>query len=273
MTGGAAAPMSTGDHGPITTISAGERGEVSVFADSEALARAAAAAFAEIVSQAVDARGLALVALSGGTTPRRMGELLAAEPYRSKVPWASIEFFWGDERWVPLESDESNAGVAMRTFLDEVPVEPSRINPFPVELSDAALAADVYATRLRTVTGETDTVPVFDLVLLGMGDDGHTASLFPGTKAVHETEALVVAHHVAKLDATRLTFSPPLLNAGREIVFLVGGAAKAGVLRDVLFGPDRVDDLPSQLIRPTGGRLRWLVDAAAAAQLGDATGG
>jgi len=258
---------------PTRTIPFGQRGEVLVFSDAESLARAAAAAFADVVSAAVAARGLATVALSGGSTPRRMGELLAAEPYRSGIPWASIEVFWGDERWVALESDESNAGVAMRTFLGKVAVGPSRINPFPVELPDAALAANVYATRLRTVTGETDGPPVLDLVILGMGDDGHTASLFPGMAAIHEKESLVVAHHVPKLDATRLTLSPPVLNAGREIMFLVGGSAKADVLRDVLLGPEQPDDLPSQVIRPTSGRLRWLVDEAAAAKLCELSGG
>jgi len=264
-----AGSMTTDDHAPLRTIRAGARGDVLVYADPEALARAAAATFAGVVTRAVEARGLALVALSGGSTPRRMGELLAQDPYRTSIAWVSIEFFWGDERWVPLDSDESNAGMAMRTFLDKVGVSPGRINPFPVEFPDAALAADAYATRLRTISGETAGVPVMDLILLGMGDDGHTASLFPGTAAIHERDALVVAHHVPKLDATRLTFTPPLLNAGREIVFLVGGAAKADILRDVLFGPERVDDLPSQVIRPTGGRLRWLVDEAAAAHLGE----
>lgn len=266
------ASMTTNVVTPARAIRAGDRGEVLVYPNAEALARAAADAFTEVVTAAVDARGVALVALSGGSTPKRMGELLAGEPYRTTVPWASIEFFWGDERWVPLESEESNAGVAMRTFLGAVGTDPSRINPFPVEVPDADLAADMYATRLRTITGETGGIPVFDLVLLGMGDDGHTASLFPGTAATHEQDALVLAHHVPKLDATRLTLTPPVLNAGREIVFLVGGAAKADVLRNVLFSPHRPDDLPSQAIRPNGGRLRWLVDEAAAAQLDDGSG-
>jgi len=261
---------------PLHVLAYGRRGEVRVYPDAEALARAAAATFVRAVGEAAAARGRAFVALSGGSTPRRMGELLATPGYRDLVPWASVEIFWGDERWVPETSDESNAGVAKRTFLDKVPVEPSRINPFPTSLADPELAASMYSTQLKTVFGVTDGPPAFDLVLLGMGDDGHTASLFPGTAAIHETAALVVAHRVPKLDAWRLTLTPAAINAAREVVFLVGGAGKAATLAWVLEAPERVDELPSQVVRPSGGRLVWLVDEAAAAELrgpGDAKDG
>lgn len=244
-----------------------ERGDVWVYPSAGALARAAAELFQEITAAAVEARGLAYVALSGGSTPLRMGEILAAAPYRETVPWDSIELFWGDERWVPAESDESNYGTARRTLLDHVGVGPSRVNPVATENAEPRVGAQMYSAQLRTVFGVVSGVPAFDLIFLGMGEDGHTASLFPETPAIHETDELVVANYVAKMDTYRITFSPPLLNAGREVVFLIAGAAKAETLARVLTGPIDVDTLPSQVIEPENGRLRWLVDEAAAAHL------
>lgn len=196
-----------------------------------------------------------------------MGHLLAQPPYRDGLPWRTIEVFWGDERWVPEESPESNAGEAKRTFLNMVDVEPSRLNPVPTQVQDPHVAARMYATQIKTVFGDVSGTPVFDLIFLGMGDDGHTASLFPGTAAIHDTEDLVIAHHVPKLDATRVTFGSTLINAARKVVFLVGGAGKAETLARVLDGPIDIDTLPSQVVRPTDGDLIWLVDAAAAAGL------
>ena len=244
-----------------------ERGVVRVYPDAEALAAAAAEAFVGAVGEAVGARGRAVVALSGGSTPRRMGELLATPGYRDRVAWDAVDVFWGDERWVPEESPESNAGVARRTFLDRVPIPADRVHPFPTVGLEPEAAARAYEETLRSVTGQRAGVPVLDLVLLGMGEDGHTASLFPGTAAVREREALVVAHRVPKLDAVRLTLTPPVLNAGRRVVFLVGGAGKAETLASVLEGRERPDELPAQAIRPGAGRLLWLVDRDAASGL------
>lgn len=253
----------------LRTLDYGVRGKVRVYTDVETLAQAAAQTFARTMSAAVAARGLGYVALSGGSTPKRMCELLAEYPYRDQVPWPEIEFCWGDERWVPLSSPESNAGVAKRTLLDHVPVSPSRVDPFPTpeDVPDAPLAASMYATHLRTIFGVTEGPLRFDLVLLGMGDDGHTASLFPGAAPIHETEALAVAHYVQKLNAERLTLTPPILNDGREIVFLVAGDGKAETLRRVLEDPENVDELPSQVIRPVDGALIWLADEEAVARL------
>ena len=242
---------------------AGARGRIEVVPDAAALAQAAADLFARVTTEAVAARGRTAVALSGGSTPRQMGELLASS-HRDRVPWDRLEVFWGDERWVPESSPESNAGVAKRTFLDRVPIPPRRVHAFPTVGLEPDAAAAAYEDTLRSVLGSH---PRFDLVLLGIGDDGHTASLFPGTAALRERTALAVANHVPKLDATRLTLTVPVLNAGGEVVFLVGGAGKAGTLAAVLKGPDRPDELPAQLIRPTSGRLLWLVDRDAAAQL------
>jgi 6-phosphogluconolactonase len=256
-------------HSALGTRDYGERGRVVVVRDAEALARAAAETFARAMSEAVAARGRGTVGLSGGSTPKRMGELLAAPPFREQVPWGDLEVFWGDERWVPLESKESNAGEAQRILLDRVPASPARINPFPTPdtVSDPHVAAEMYEAQLRLVFGTADGVPAFDLILLGMGDDGHTASLFPGTSPIHEQQRLAVAHRVPKLDAERLTLTPPVLNAGREVVFLVGGAGKAATLKRVLEGPENVDELPSQVVRPASGNLTWLLDEAAAADL------
>ncbi len=248
----------------------GGRGELVVLPDAEALARDATERFANLTSAAFAARGTAAVALSGGSTPKRMGELLATAEFRDRVPWDGIEVFWGDERWVPEASPESNAGVARRTFLDQVPIPASRVHTFATEGIDPDLSAVAYAARIRTIVGPADPaagLPRFDLILLGMGDDGHTASLFPGTAALHEAAALVVANPVPKLDTVRLTFSAPLINNAREIVFMIGGAAKAATLAAVIEGPERPSDLPSQLILPTDGGLTWLVDRAAAAEL------
>ncbi len=255
------------DPGATAPLDYGPRGTVHVFADAEALAVAAAETFVRVTGDAIAARDGAAVALSGGSTPRRMGELLAEAPFRDRVAWDRLEVFWGDERWVLETSPESNAGVARRTFLDRVPIPPDQIHPMPTVGLEADEAAAAYAETLRTLLGGTNGMPRFDLILLGMGDDGHTASLFPGTAAIRERTALVVAHHVPKLGALRLTMTPAVLNAGREVVFLVSGAAKAERLAEVLEGPERPDELPAQVVRPAEGRLTWLVDRDAAARL------
>lgn len=256
--------------GETRTIDFGPRGEVTVVADGSALARAAAERFAAAVERAVAERGQAFVALSGGSTPKQMGTLLAREPYRSRIPWDRVQIFWGDERWVPQASPESNAGEAKRGFLDLAPIPPGNVHPWETEMESAAEAAHAYETTLRAVFGQPTGVPRFDLVLLGMGDDGHTASLFPQTEALKATEPLAVDNFVPKLDARRLTLTAPAINAGREILFLAGGPGKAETLEAVLEGPERPTELPAQSIRAMtpDGRLGWLVDEDAAAKLG-----
>jgi 6-phosphogluconolactonase len=248
-----------------TTLDYGDRGKVVVLADGEALAVAAADTVIQVSAMAAERGRRALVALSGGSTPKRMGQILASERVSSRVRWDSLEIFWGDERWVPLESPESNAGEAMRGFLDASPIPAERVHPF-VTTGDPATSASRMSDTLQDAMRENG-VAAFDLVLLGMGDDGHTASLFPGTTAMHEEDRLVLSHWVPKLDTTRLTFTPPLINAAAKVVFLVGGAGKAAMLHRVLDGPVDIDLTPSQVVRPASGDLTWLIDAAAAAQL------
>jgi 6-phosphogluconolactonase len=244
----------------------GERGDVRILGDMEELAGDAATLFAHLTMEAVNLRGRAIVALSGGSTPRRMGELLAASPLRDEVPWNRLHVFWGDERWVPERSAESNAGEARRTFLSKVPIPRDQIHAFPTVGLEPDGAAAAYETTIREVLGDGEGSPQFDLVLLGMGDDGHTASLFPRTLALKETERLVVANYVPKLMAMRLTFSAPLLNGAREVVFLVSGGGKAEALAAVLEGAERTEEYPAQLIRPVG-PLLWLIDRDASAKL------
>jgi 6-phosphogluconolactonase len=243
----------------------GDRGQVLIVRDGEALASTAANLLKSAIGRQ-SARGRhALVALSGGSTPKRMGQLLAEPRLRDSVDWSSVEMFWGDERWVPLSSAESNAGEAKRAFLDHVAIPHYQVYAFETEgITPEESAAAMEETIKRL--GKAD-VPRFELILLGMGDDGHTASLFPGTEAIHERHRLVVSHFVDKLDSTRLTFTPVLINTAKRVAFLVGGAGKAEMLHTVLDGPVDVSVFPSQVVRPIGGNLTWIVDEAAAAQL------
>jgi 6-phosphogluconolactonase len=254
---------------PEPSIDFGPRGQVEIVPDGSALARAAAERFACAVEQAVRERGYAFVALSGGTTPKQMGSILAREPYRSRIPWDRVHVFWGDERWVPLGSPESNAGEARRGFLDLVPIPLSNVHSWDTAAESPREAAAAYEALLREQFGEPSGIPRFDLVLLGMGDDGHTASLFPDTDALVADGRLAVANYVPKMDASRLTLTAPLLNAGREILFLVGGPGKADTLEAVLEGPELPANYPAQLIRPAlpDSRLNWLVDEDAGAKL------
>ena len=251
----------------LKTIDLNERGSVLIVQDGDALARRAAE---EIIAASNLAKGesrAALVALSGGSTPKKMGELLATPAYSERVAWDHLQLFWGDERFVPLASEESNAGEALRAFIDEAPIHPDDVHTW--DTNDGITPAESarrYGQAIREVADSGSDVPVFDLVLLGMGDDGHTLSLFPDTAAIHNNEEIVVAHHVEKLNADRVTFTPLLANAARKVVFLVGGAGKAEMLQRVLEGEIDVDTLPSQVIRPAGD-LTWLVDEAAASKL------
>jgi 6-phosphogluconolactonase len=266
---GTAAESPITHHPSPITLDLGERGTVTIVPDGSALAKAATERFAEAVERAVAARGQAFVALSGGSTPKQMGTILAREPYRSRIPWDRVQIFWGDERWVPRASTESNAGEARRGFLDLVPIPPANVHPWDTDADSPEEAATAYEAELRQAFGGTHEIPRFDFVLLGMGDDGHTASLFPGTRALDVTDRLAVANFVPKLDTTRLTLTAPVLNAGREILFLVGGPGKADRLEAVLEGPVTIVEQPAQMIRAESedGTLGWLVDVDAARDL------
>ena len=243
--------------------------DLVVVADQAALAQRAEELFAQVAERAVTHKGRFTVALSGGSTPKLLYSLLAAEPYRSRVPWDQTHVFWGDERCVPPDHTDSNFGMAKAALLDHVPVAAERVHRMQAEREDLDAAARVYEADIaRTfVVPPTGQPPALDLILLGLGPDGHTASLFPHTEAVLETKRWVVRNFVPTFGANRLTFTAPILNRGGTILFLVAGPDKAAILHEVLEGPADPERLPAQLIRPVAGRLIWLADRAAAALL------
>jgi 6-phosphogluconolactonase len=238
---------------------------VRVFADPEATASAAARRIVELARAAIDERGAFSIALSGGSTPRRIYELLAGDEFREQVEWESIHVFFGDERTVPADSAESNYRMANEALLSRVPVPKENVHRIE-GVGDAAANASAYESAMRGFFGDADW-PRFDLVMLGMGDDGHTASLFPDTVALSERRAWVVANWVEKFQTWRITLTAPAINAARHVLFLVNGAGKAGRLREVLKGERDPARLPSQLIAPREGTLEWFIDRAAASSL------
>jgi 6-phosphogluconolactonase len=232
-----------------------------------ALFHAAAEEFAAQTSIAVGTQGRFTVALSGGSTPKALFSLLATS-YRERLPWDKMFFFWGDERHVPPESPESNYRMALEALLSKVPVPPGNVFRVPAEDSDASRAAQSYEQSLREFFQvPAGAYPRFDLILLGMGPDGHTASLFPGTVALHEKSRLVVANWVEKFKTDRITFTLPVIDEAKVVMFLVSGADKADTLKEVLEGTQPAELFPSKLIRPRDGKLIWLVDRAAASAL------
>jgi 6-phosphogluconolactonase len=248
-------------------------GEVFRSPDVVSLEQSAAELFVAAAGDALRARGVFTVVLSGGTTPKGVYSRLAEDDaLRREVDWQHVLFFWGDERHVPPDHPDSNFRMAYESMLSRLPIDPNNVWRIKGEYDEASKAADEYERDLRGIVGarytEDDGVlPRFDLVLLGLGADGHTASLFPGSPALHEERRLVVPNRVTKLDADRITLTAPVLNNASEVVFIVQGADKADALHAVLDGPYDPERLPAQLIRPLQGRLRWLVDSTAAARL------
>jgi 6-phosphogluconolactonase len=248
-------------------VKAPSRREVRVFGDPEALARAAAEELAGRAEAAVQARNRFTLALSGGHTPLGLYRFLAG-PYEPRFAWDHIHLFWGDERDVPADAEASNYGTLQREMLDRMSRRPAGIHPIPATGHDPDAAARAYERELVEFFHlPPGGAPRFDTVLLGLGSDGHTASLFPGTAAVGERRRLVVDNWVEKLSTHRITVTLPLLNASRATVFLVEGEAKAEVLSRVLDGPADAAPLPAQLVEPEDGDLLWLVDRAAASRL------
>ncbi len=213
------------------------------------------------------------ISLSGGSTPKGLHALLASDPaVCDRLPWQRLHFFWGDERHVPPDHPQSNYRMAYDTLLSIAPVPAENIHRVPAEEPDAAEAAQKYEQELRAFFKlEAGQLPRFDCILLGMGSDGHTASLFPATEALHETKRLVAANWVEKFKTYRITLTVPVLNRADLVIFLVSGAEKAEALKEVLQGDYRPDRFPAQLIRPEPGKLLWIVDKAAAGCLSDST--
>ncbi len=219
-----------------------------------------------LATEAVDKRGRFCVALSGGSTPRGLYSLLASGAVEA-IPWDKIFFFWSDERHVPPDSPESNYHMAQQAMLSKGSVPADHIFRIRAEEPDADIAARAYEATLRTIFAvQPNAIPRFDLILLGIGTEGHTASLFPGSPALDETKRLVVANRVEKLNTDRITFTYPLINQAACVMFLVSGTDKAEILEQIL---EHAGDLPAQRVYPANGKLLWLADHAAAARLSD----
>lgn len=229
---------------------------IQVLSDSKDLARGAAEYFVARSAEAVAKKGFFTVALSGGSTPKALYQLLADanEPFRARVPWAETHFFWSDERHVPPDHADSNYRMAYEAMLSRVPVPEGNIHRVHGENPNADEAAREYEQTLMPL----------DLILLGLGPDGHTASIFPGSEVLHETTRLVAAPWVEKFNSYRITMTLPLLNSGGAVLFLVSGAEKKEIVKEVLDGPKKY---PAQFVQPTHGQLIWMLDQDSAKNL------
>jgi 6-phosphogluconolactonase len=243
--------------------------DIQIVENRDAVSLTAAEMLVGLALKKLESEATFTVALSGGSTPNNMFALLANDAaFRNRMPWGRVHFFWGDERHVAPDHKDSNYRMTNDTLLSRVPVPPGNIHRIRAENPDAGKAAEDYEQELREFFKlETAQLPPFDCVFLGMGLDGHTASLFPGTKALHECERLVVPNWVDKFQSYRITLTTPVLNNADIVIFLVSGEEKAESLRVVLEGQMQTDRFPSQLVEPTHGKLLWIVDRAAARQL------
>lgn len=232
--------------------------EIKVLPDAAEIAYQAAERIVDAAARAAAEGRRFSVALAGGSTPKALYELLATKAYQPRIDWANVEVFFGDERTVPPDHKDSNYRMAREALLSKVPLPGDNVYRMAGE-RDPQAAAKEYGEMLKEKFGDGG----MDVVLLGMGDDGHTASLFPDTEALAETKHRCVANFVPKLNAWRLTLTAPFINKARDVILLVAGASKATRLAEVLEGPPDPTRLPVQLIRPTGGRLIWLVDPPA----------
>lgn len=236
--------------------------EILIGSDPSEATALAAGKVVEILAVRAGARS---IALAGGSTPRALYELLASPPWRERVDWRNIEWFWGDERTVPPDHPDSNYRMCREALLDPLGIDPARVHRMPAEAPDLTAAAADYETTIRgLVRPNGQGVPVFNLILLGIGSDGHTASLFPGSAGLTEQDRLVIAHEVPSLRAHRMTMTYPLLRAARNVLFFVTGAAKADVLARIHSPSANPLELPAAGLRTASGRVIWVVDADAA---------
>ncbi len=245
-----------------------ERGaQVVIAPDRAALARDAAGRFVAIANDATSARGRFSVALSGGATPRDLHTLLATPDLAKQVDWSRVHVFWGDERAVPPDDPASNYRMAQETLLSRVPVPLGNVHRIKGELEPQVAAREYAVTLASYFHPHPGELPQFDLILLGMGANAHTASLFPGSALVNDTTDWVAAGYIEEVKMNRITLTVPVINAAEHILFMVAGEDKAATVRAVLRGEYRPADLPAQLIRPVSGALVWLLDRPAASKL------
>lgn len=239
--------------------------EIRRYRDGSVLAWAATELFVSAAARSIHARGRFNVALAGGSTPRALYVNLAADPFKGQLDWSHVHLFWGDERCVPPDHADSNYRMARETLIDHVPIPAGNVHRMQGELEPEAAARD-YGLILKNYFNNAESGG-FDLVLLGMGEDGHTASLFPHTPVLQEKRHRCVAVYVDKLDAWRITLTASMINTAHQICFMVTGENKAQTLRDVLRGPHQPEHLPAQSIHPVSGDIIWMVDEPAASLL------
>lgn len=239
---------------------------VAIYPDLDTISEQAARYVVQVANQAIVTHGRFMVALSGGNTPKKLFSLLSSDSYLSQIDWTLAEIFWVDERCVPPDDPESSYHMARETLLRAVPIPATQVHRMPADRPDRDAASLAYTLEMQRVFG-TNGIPAFDLVQLGMGPEGHTASLFPHQPSLHETTRLVMPVSVPKPPPDRLTVTPPLLNAAHNVLFLATGADKVDALRAVIEGPFNPDEYPAQIVRPPGGEVTWMVDTAIAGKL------
>jgi 6-phosphogluconolactonase len=243
--------------------------EIRILPDLSTIAKRAAQEFVQAATSAVAEKHSFTVALAGGSTPKALYSLLATDPVlRAQLPWDKMHLYFGDERTVGPDHPDSNFRMATETLISKSPLKPEQVTRIKGEYEDTEKAAQEYEQALRASFKLADgQFPQFDLVLLGMGNEGHTLSLFPGTKALHETRRIAVRNWIGKLYTERITLTAPAVNQAAQAIFMVTGADKALALKGVLEGPYEPEQLPAQMIQPQSGKLLWLVDTAAGGML------
>lgn len=238
--------------------------EIIICRDADELARKAAAQWVALAAARSESRGRFIVALSGGSTPKTLYSLLATAEFRERIDWNRVHLFWGDERCVPPDHPESNYRMIREALLSKIEIPPQNVHRMAGE-KDPDTAAAEYEKDLRSFFQTTDPAPAFDLVLLGLGEDGHTASLFPGSAALKETNRWVATAYVERLHAHRLTLTLPVINAAAHVSFLVAGESKSAILKALLGKNSNPTGYPAGQVRPLTGELTWLVTQDAAA--------
>ena len=239
-------------------------GQLHIAKDAKQLSADLAEWIGNYIQEVLQKKDKFTFVLSGGSTPKQLYTLLADSPYRESIPWEKIHFFWGDERAVPFEDSRNNAKMAYDELLDKVGVKAENIHVMRTDIGPEESSAE-YEKILKQYFNGSETT--FDFVLLGMGDDGHTLSLFPGTPVIHEQDAWVTSFFLPAQDMYRITLTAPVVNHAACVAFLAVGAGKAETLKHVLEGDFEPDTYPSQVIKPSKGKLIWFIDEAAAANL------
>jgi len=240
--------------------------QIAIYPDIHILSQQAAQYTVRIANESIADRGRFTMALAGGTTPGELYGLLGSELFRSEINWQLVHIFWGDERCVPHDSPDSNFYLAQKILLNKISTPEPQIHRMPADWPDHDAASQAYTVEMQHTFG-TNGIPSFDLIHLGMGPEGHTASLFPHQASLHEKQRLVMPVSVPKPPPDRLTFTPPLLNAARNVLFLVAGSDKADALQAVLEGEYQPDEYPAQIVRPTNGEVVWMLDKDVAKNL------